>query len=66
MFSNGGGKFATTPGLYYSVLAGETPSELKVKSSTLATDESLELKFPRFSTGGFYRVKATVTAEDVQ
>ena len=65
MFSSGGGTFATTPGLYYSVLAGETPGELKVKSSTLATGESMELAFPKFSTSGFYRIKATVSAETV-
>jgi len=65
LLSKGGGRVATTPGLYYSVLAGETPGELKVKSSTLATGETLELAFPKFSTSGFYRVNATVSAETV-
>lgn len=41
--------FETTPGLYYSVLAGETLNDLKVRSSTLATGESLELTFPKMS-----------------
>ncbi len=57
--------FETTPGLYYSVLAGETLNDLKVRSSTLATGESLELTFPKMSASGFYRVKATVSAETV-
>ena len=58
--------FTTTPGLYYSVHAGATLGDLKVKSSTLATGETLELTFPKLSTSGFYRVKATVTQEEVQ
>ena len=66
LLSKGGGTFATTPGLYYSDLAGETPNDLTVRSSTLATGESMELAFPKFSTSGFYRVKATVTQEEVQ
>ena len=65
VFSTGGGKFATTPGLYYSALAGETPNDLTVRSTTLATGETLELTFPKLSTTGFYRVKATVSAETV-
>lgn len=59
-------EFATTPGLYYSVLAGETPSDLKVKSSTLATESSLKLIFPKMSMRGFYRVRATLSEEQVQ
>ena len=58
--------FETMPGLYYSVHAGATLGDLKVKSSTLATGETLELTFPKLSTTGFYRVKATVTQEEVQ
>lgn len=59
-------EFATTPGLYYSVLAGENPSDLKVKSSTLATENSLKLMFPKVSMRGFYRVRATLSEEQVQ
>lgn len=59
-------EFATTPGLYYSVLAGETPNDLRVKSSTLATENSLKLMFPKMSTHGFYRVRATLSEEQVQ
>lgn len=59
-------EFVTTPGLYYSVLAGETPNDLRVKSSTLATENSLKLMFPKMSTSGFYRVRAILSEEQVQ
>ncbi len=51
------------PGLWYTVYMGnETPATLAPKSSTQATSNTIELTFPKSTTGtrGFYRVGVSI------
>ncbi len=51
------------PGLWYTVYMGnETPATLAPKSSTQATANTIELTFPKSTTGtrGFYRVGVSI------
>lgn len=51
----------TTPGLFYSVVAGDTLTGMAVKSCTLATGTSTTVTLPKFTGKGFYKLQATVT-----
>ena len=51
----------TTPGLFYSVVAGDTLTGMAVKSCTLATGTSTTVTLPKFVGKGFYKLQATVT-----
>ena len=51
----------TTPGLFYSVVAGDTLTGMAVKSCTLATGPSTTVTLPKFTGKGFYKLQATVT-----
>lgn len=50
----------TTPGLFYSVIAGDTLTGMTVKSCTLATGSETTVTLPKFAGKGFYRIQATV------
>lgn len=50
----------TTPGLFYSVIAGDTLTGMTVKSCTLATRSETTVTLPKFAGKGFYRIQATV------
>ena len=52
----------TVPGLYYSVIAGDTLTGMAVKSCELATGIEKKIKLPKVegATSGFYRIQATV------
>lgn len=50
----------TKPGLYYSVIAGDTLTGMTVKSSTPATGATLSISLPKFTGAGFYQIQATV------
>lgn len=50
----------TTPGLFYSVVAGDTLTGMTVKSCTLATGSETTVTLPKFAGKGFYRIQATV------
>ena len=51
----------TTPGIFYSVIAGDTLTGMTVKSCTLATGSETTVTLPKFAGKGFYRIRATVT-----
>ena len=50
----------TTPGLFYSVIAGDTLTGMTVKSCALATGTETTVTLPKFAGKGFYRIQATV------
>ena len=50
----------TTPGLFYSVIAGDTLTGMTVKSCTLATGSETTVTLPKFAGKGFYKIQATV------
>lgn len=51
----------TVPGLYYSVIAGDTLTGMAVKSCELATGIEKKITLPKASaTSGFYKIQATV------
>lgn len=50
----------TTPGLFYSVIAGDTLTGMTVKNCTLATGSETTVTLPKFAGKGFYRIQATV------
>lgn len=56
----------TTPGIYYSVVAGGTLGEMKVRSCTMATDKELTVTLPHYDGAGFYQIEATVKAQTVE
>ena len=50
----------TTPGIFYSVIAGDTLTGMTVKSCKLATGTETTVTLPKFAGKGFYRIQATV------
>lgn len=50
----------TTPGLFYSVIAGDTLTGMTVKSCALATGTETTVTLPKFVGKGFYKIQATV------
>lgn len=50
----------TTPGLFYSVVAGDTLTGMTVKSCALATGTETTVTLPKFVGKGFYKIQATV------
>lgn len=50
----------TTPGLFYSVIAGDTLTGMTVKSCALATGTETTVTLPKFAGKGFYKIQATV------
>lgn len=52
----------TVPGLYYSVIAGDTLMGMAVKSCTPATGAEMKITLPKGegATSGFYKIQATV------
>ena len=53
-----------TPGLYYSILSGTTPTAVTVEGErVLATGTNVELDLPKKGTAGFYKVKVSPTAK---
>ena len=50
----------TTPGIFYSVIAGDTLTGMTVKSCALATGTETTVTLPKFAGKGFYRIQATV------
>ena len=50
----------TTPGLFYSVIAGDTLTGMTVKSCALATGTETTVTLPKFTGKGFYKIQATV------
>lgn len=50
----------TTPGLFYSVVAGDTLTGMTVKSCELATGTETTVTLPKFVGKGFYKIQATV------
>ncbi len=55
----------TKPGIYYSVIAGATLDGMDVRSSAIATGETLEVTLPHYQGAGFYKIKATVNQQKV-
>ena len=55
----------TTPGIYYSVVAGPTLGERKVRSCTIATGDTLDVKLPHYDGAGFYQIEASVQVQTV-
>lgn len=55
-------RITTTPGLYYSVVAGDTLSNdgMAVRSCELATGTETTVTLPKFVGKGFYKIQATV------
>ena len=55
-------KIATVPGLYYSVIAGDSLTGMAVKWCELATGIEKEIPLPKGegATSGFYKIQATV------
>lgn len=59
-------KIATVPGLYYSVITGDTLTGMAVKWCELATGIEKEIPLPKASaTSGFYKIQATVQKVEV-
>lgn len=56
----------TTPGIFYSVVAGDTLTGMKVKSCTMATSNETEITLPKFEGSGFYKIQATITKQTVE
>lgn len=56
----------TTPGIFYSVVAGDTLTGMKVKSCTMATSNKTEITLPKFEGSGFYKIQATITEQTVE
>lgn len=50
----------TTPGIFYSVIAGDTLTGMTVKSCKLATGSETTVTLPKFAGKGFYKIQATV------
>ena len=50
----------TTPGIFYSVIAGDTLTGMTVKSCALATGTETTVTLPKFVGKGFYKIQATV------
>lgn len=56
----------TVPGLYYSVVAGDTLTGMAVKSCTPATSSEMKITLPKAgATSGFYKIQATVQKVEV-
>ena len=51
---------ATKPGLFYSVVAGGALDGMAVRSSTMATDDTLTVELPKYDNAGFYTITASV------